>query len=126
MTASIRVALERRATRRVALAVLAAGGACMAGLAWRQDRLGDLELLDGRGWYTPAEVAALFDALDRLDAGARMVYAVTGLIIDMLFPVAARAARRRASSTFISARRDICVSLLAVDWIPTIRLPSHR
>jgi len=88
MTASIRAALERWATRRVALAALAVAAACIAGLAWRQDRLGGLELLDSRSWYTPGEAAALFEALDRLDAGARTVYAATGLTIDMAFPAA--------------------------------------
>jgi len=87
MISSIRAAVERRATRRVALAALAGVVGCVAGLAWRQDRLGGLQLLDVRGWYTPAEAAALFDALDRLDAQARTVYAVTGLTVDMLFPV---------------------------------------
>ena len=43
-------------------------------------------MLDGRGWYTPEEAAALFDALDQLDASARVVYATTALTIDMLFP----------------------------------------
>ena len=43
-------------------------------------------MLDGRGWYTPAEAAALFDALDRLDADARVVYATTALTVDMVFP----------------------------------------
>ena len=88
MTSSIRAAMERWATRRVVLAAVAGVFACVAGLAWRQNRLGGLELLDVRGWYTPAEAAALFDALDRLGAQARTVYAVTGLTIDMLFPVA--------------------------------------
>ena len=45
-----------------------------------------LDLLDGRGWYTPGEAAALFDAPDRLDAGARAVYATTALTVDMVFP----------------------------------------
>ena len=88
MTASIRAALERWATWRVALAALAVAAACIAGLAWRQDRLGGLPLLDSRNWYTPDEAAALFEALDGLDAGARTVYAVTGLTIDMAFPAA--------------------------------------
>ena len=88
MTAAIRAALERCATRRVTGAALAVVVACVAGLVWRQDRLGGLELLDSRGWYTPAEAAALFDALDRLDGGGRLVYAATGLTIDMVFPVA--------------------------------------
>ncbi len=46
-----------------------------------------MDLLDSRGWYTPEEAAALFDALDRLDAGARVVYATTALTVDMVFPV---------------------------------------
>ena len=58
----------------------------MAGLAWRQARLAELDLLDSRGWYTPAEAAALFDALDQVDASARVVYATTALTIDMVFP----------------------------------------
>jgi len=58
----------------------------VAGLAWRTARLGRLDLLDGRGWYTPGEAAALFDALDQLDASARTVYATTALTIDMVFP----------------------------------------
>ena len=45
-------------------------------------------LLDSRGWYTPEAAAALFDALDALDANARLVYAATGLTIDMAFPLA--------------------------------------
>ena len=59
---------------------------CVAGLAWRQSRLAGLDLLDGRGWYTPEDAADLFDALDRLDASARAVYAATALTIDMVFP----------------------------------------
>ena len=88
MTASIRAMLERWATPRVALAALAVATACIAGLAWRRDRLGGLELLDSRSWYTPGEAAALFEALDRLDAGARTLYAATGLTIDLAFPLA--------------------------------------
>ena len=88
MTTFMRAVLERCATRRVAAAALAGVVACVAGLVWRQQRLGGLELLDSRGWYTPAEAAALFDELDRLDASARLVYAATGLTIDMAFPAA--------------------------------------
>ncbi|MDE0047367.1 MAG: hypothetical protein OXU19_16160, partial [bacterium] len=88
MTVSILEALERLATPRVAIAALAGAIACIAGLAWRQDRLGGLELLDSRVWYTPDEAAALFEALDRLDAGTRTLYAATGLTIDMAFPLA--------------------------------------
>ena len=88
MASPTRVALERCATWRVAAAALAGIVACVAGLVWRQQRLGGLELLDSRGWYTPGEAAALFDDLDRLDGGARLVYAATGLTIDMAFPVA--------------------------------------
>ena len=79
--------LERCATWRVAAAALAGVVACVAGLLWRQQRLGGLELLDSRGWYTPDEAAVLFDELDRLDANARLAYAATGLTIDLAFPV---------------------------------------
>ena len=85
---SMRAALERWATRRVAASALASVVACVAGLVWRQHRLGGLDLLDSRGWYTPGEAAALFDGLDRLDPNARLVYAATGLTIDVAFPVA--------------------------------------
>ena len=78
--------VERFATWRMTVAALIGVVGCVAGLAWRQARLGGLDLLDGRGWYTPGEAAALFDALDRLDAGARVVYATTALTVDMLFP----------------------------------------
>ena len=66
-------------------AALAGVGACVAGLVWRHHRLGGLELLDARGGYTPEAAAALLDALD---ANARLVYAATGLTIDMAFPLA--------------------------------------
>ena len=80
--------MERLATLKVAAAAVAGVAACVAGLLWRQDRLGGLDLLDSRGWYTPEEAAALFDALDRHDESARAIYAATGLTIDMVFPVA--------------------------------------
>jgi len=88
MTAAIRTALERWSTPRAALAAMAGTVACIAGLVWRQDRLGGLDLLDSRIWYTPDEAAALFEALDRFDAHARTIYAATGLTIDMVFPPA--------------------------------------
>ncbi len=78
--------VERLATWRITAAALIGAAGCVAGLAWRQARLGGLDLLDGRGWYTPGEAAALFDALDRLDAGARVAYATTALTVDMVFP----------------------------------------
>ena len=78
--------VERWATRRIAVAALVGVVACVAGLAWRQARLAGLDLLDSRGWYTPADAAALFNALDQLDASARVVYATTALTIDMVFP----------------------------------------
>ena len=85
---ALRDALARCATRRVGLGALAGIIASVAGLVWRHGRLGGLALLDARGWYTPPEAAALFDALDALDANARLVYAATALTIDMVFPVA--------------------------------------
>lgn len=86
MLISIGATVERCATWRVAVAALVCVVACVVGLAWRQARLAGLDLLDSRGWYTPGEAAALFDALDRLDASARVVYATTALTIDMVFP----------------------------------------
>ena len=86
MALSIGAAVERWATRRTTVAALVGVVGCVAGLAWRQSRLAGLDLLDGRGWYTPEEAAALFDALDQLDPGARAVYAATALTIDMVFP----------------------------------------
>ncbi len=86
MAFSIGAAVDRWATRRTAVAALVGVVGCAAGLAWRQARLAGLDLLDGRGWYTPEEAAALFDALDQLDASARAVYATTALTIDMVFP----------------------------------------
>ncbi len=62
--------------------------ACVAGLAWLHGRLGGLATLDARGWYTPDEAAALFDALDRLDDSARSAYVTTTLTVDMTFPAA--------------------------------------
>ncbi|MDE0231246.1 MAG: hypothetical protein OXI56_06335 [bacterium] len=77
---------KRWATWRTAAAASVGVAACVAGLVWRHSRLAGLELLDSRGWYTPDEAAALFDALDQLDGGARDVYAITALTIDMVFP----------------------------------------
>ena len=87
MAFSVGAAVERWATRRTAVAALVGVVGCVAGLAWRQSRLAGLDLLDSRGWYTPEDAANLFDALDRLDASARAVYAATALTIDMVFPV---------------------------------------
>ena len=86
MAFSIGAAVERWATRRTVVTALVGVVACVAGLAWRQSRLAGLDLLDARGWYTPEDAAALFDALDQLDASARTVYAATALTIDMVFP----------------------------------------
>ena len=60
---------------------------CLSGFQWRAARLGGLELLDTRQWYTPEQAAALFGALDRLDSRARAVYAWTEVSLDMVFPV---------------------------------------
>ena len=87
MTLSIRATVQRWATSwRTVVAALVGVVGCVGGLAWRDARLGGLDLLDGRGWYTPAEAAALFEALDQLDESASTVYAATALTIDMVFP----------------------------------------
>ncbi len=80
--------LQRLATRPVAILAALAALLCQAGFRWRAARLGGLELLDIRQWYTPEQAAALFAALDRLDSRARAVYAWTEVSLDMIFPVA--------------------------------------
>ena len=80
--------MPRLARWPVAVAALVVMLGCVAGLVWRQSRLGGLETLDSRGWYTPDEVADLFASLDRLDPAARTVYAATELTLDMAFPAA--------------------------------------
>ena len=86
----IRRRLQRLATRRVVIPTVLVVLLCVAGFEWRDARLGGLELLDTRQWYTPEQAAALFRALDRLDPRARAVYvyAWTEVSIDLIFPVA--------------------------------------
>ena len=84
----IRPVLQRLATRRVVILTALAALLCLSAFQWRDARLGDLELLDTRQWYTPEQAAALFGALDRLDARARAVYAWTEVSVDLIFPVA--------------------------------------
>ena len=84
----IRPGLQRLATWPVVILTMLAALLCLAGFQWREARLGGLELLDTRQWYTPEQAAALFGALDRLDSRARAVYAWTEVSIDMIFPVA--------------------------------------
>jgi hypothetical protein len=88
MRGGIRPVLQRLATRRVIILAVVAALLCLAGFQWRDARLGGLELLDTRQWYTPEQADALFAALDRLDARARAVYAWTELSVDLVFPVA--------------------------------------
>ena len=80
--------LQRLATRRVVTPTVLVALLCMAGFQWRDARLGGLELLDTRQWYTPGQAADLFGALDRLGPRARAVYAWTEVSIDLIFPVA--------------------------------------
>ena len=84
----IRPGLQRLATWPVAILTVLAALLCLFGFQWRDARLGGLELLDARQWYTPEQAAALFGALDRLDSRARAVYAWTEVSLDMVFPVA--------------------------------------
>ena len=84
----IRRRLQRLATRRVVIPTVLVVLLCVAGFEWRDARLGGLELLDTRQWYTPEQAADLFRALDRLDPRARAVYAWTEVSIDLIFPVA--------------------------------------
>ena len=100
----IRRELQRLATRRVVIPTLLAALLCLSGFEWRDARLGGLELLDTRQWYTPEQAAALFGALDRLDSRARAVYAWTEVSIDMVFPVAYGLLSR--SCCFASSGKD--------------------
>ena len=84
----IRSGLQRLATRRVVIPTVLVVLLCVAGFEWRDARLGGLELLDTRQWYTPEQADSLFAALDRLDPRARAVYAWTEVSIDLIFPVA--------------------------------------
>lgn len=84
----LRSGLQRLATRRVLIPTMLVALLCVAGFRWRDARLGGLELLDTRQWYTPEQATALFAALNRLDPHARAVYAWTEVSIDMIFPVA--------------------------------------
>ena len=84
----IRSGLQRLATRRVVIPMVLVALLCVAGFQWRDTRLGGLELLDTRQWYTPEQAADLFGTLDRLDSSARAVYAWTEVSIDLIFPVA--------------------------------------
>ena len=88
MRDGIRPVLQRLATRRVVVPAVVAVLLCLAAFQWRDARLGGLELLDVRQWYTPEQAAALFGALDRLDPRARGVYAWTEVTVDLIFPVA--------------------------------------
>ena len=88
MRGAIRPVLQRLATRRVVVPAVLAALFCVAAFQWRDARLGGLELLDTRQWYTPEQAAALFGALDRLDPRARAVYAWTEVTVDQIFPAA--------------------------------------
>ena len=80
--------MQRLATWPVAILAALAAVLCQVGFRWRLDRLGGINLLDTRQWYTPEQAAALFEALDRLDPNARTVYALTELSLDLVFPIA--------------------------------------
>ncbi len=84
----IRRGLQRLATLCVVIPTVLVVLLCVAGFQWRDTRLGGLELLDTRQWYTSEQAADLFGALDRLDSNARAVYAWTEVSIDLVFPVA--------------------------------------
>ena len=88
MRDGIRTVLEQLAARRVVVPTVLAALLCLAAFQWRDARLGGIELLDTRQWYTPEQAAALFGALDRLDPCARAVYAWTEVSVDLVFPVA--------------------------------------
>lgn len=86
MVSSISRAVQRCANWPVVLAALVGAAGCAAGLTWRRSRLQGMEL-DTEGWYTPEEAAALLEALEGLEGDATLLYAITALTIDMVFPV---------------------------------------
>ena len=88
MRDGIRPVLQRLATRWVVIPAVLAALLCVAAFQWRDARLGGLELLDTRQWYTPDQAAALFGAIERLDPRARAVYAWSEVSVDLVFPVA--------------------------------------
>ncbi len=74
----------RIATWAVIALLFIAFVACTLGFIARMERLGNTPpLLDGRLWYTPAEVQVLFD---KLGQAGRSDYALTELTIDLAFP----------------------------------------
>ena len=86
VVSSISRAVQRCANWPVVLAALIGAVGCVAGLTWRRTRLQGMEL-DTEVWYTPQQAATLLDALNALEGNATLLYAVTALTIDMLFPV---------------------------------------
>lgn len=76
--------LEARATWAVVTLFFFGFILCTAGFNWRQCAFGcEVELLDPRWMYSPAEVSQLFNALrsEKLKA-----YAITELTLDLVFP----------------------------------------
>ena len=88
MRDGIHPVLQRLATRRVVVPAVVAALLCLVAFQWRDARLGGLDLLDARQWYTPEQADALFAALDQLDPRARAFYAWTEVSVDLVFPVA--------------------------------------
>lgn len=77
--------LAARLSRPGALvAAVVANLACVAGFIWRAGEL-EVELLDGRGWYTAADVQAL---LSSLTEDQRDLYALSELSLDVIYPLA--------------------------------------
>ena len=88
MPDQIDAVLPRLATRWAVIPAMLVALLCVAAFQWRDARLGGLELLDTRQWYTPEQADALFSALDQLDPRARAVYAWTEVSVDLVFPAA--------------------------------------
>jgi hypothetical protein len=86
---------------------------CSLAFDWRQEVLGSKnKILDGRGWYTPAEARQLFKDLG--DRG-RNVYAATQVTLDLVFPVVYAFLFAILINRVSSGRRDwpVVVPLLA-------------
>lgn len=77
--------LERFASWQVVALLFVLFIICAQGFEWRRKKLGyENPGLDGRGWYSPAEVR---DFLHNIKGAGRRIYYTTELTLDLLFPL---------------------------------------
>ena len=122
-----RVLAQRRVVSVLALTVLA----CNIGFFFRT-RTVRATLLDGRSWYTPADVDLLFRSLS---ADHRRLYAITEVTLDVAYPIAYTGlllalihwlqpdARRRLLVPLVAFAADltenVLIAFLAWTWTPS-------